>query len=448
MSIMLKSLIASTENVVGEKLDSFNEEDFVLGLETSELLNEYEKIKIEEGEYLKLNDIKEGLEKIVQVTEQKEYNKINNFLLVEQYKSLTSPFDLKEDINLISLEENGESDAEDETGTKDAIKDKAKNVLTKIKNIKDSVQEKISNWISKVFNQTAKLKEKGNALKQKLSSLPDTPKKNTISFNFGKIVRDFKEIKDIDIVIKNLLLEMDSFVVKKGTLVSVNEMVSTLSSIDVDKDGAEKTYETLAKSADKAIKNIVSLIKTDGDNKYGDLDPDVYDIKKSGLLPYNRALYGVYPKGGFKTNIKEGDINEVGSFFKHFFMSGVEMDVNDAIFEREKSKTAEVIVASKNDLETMLNKYLDLLDSIEEYKNNSENAKDLKKKLIDSYNSVQGKLKGKKLDRVESSIVRNLSQIPRTLTKQINEPANDLINLALRTTSTILNFISKMTKAY
>lgn len=424
------------------------------GLDILDSCEDYQEIVVHNESINKLVDITMSLERLTDIVGNKGLSK-NEFLLFNESSNfllkdlgIRNPIcgleNIKDEDNWISIE---------------GLKDIASRIWGAVKKSVDNAKVKITTWFQKVFKTVERLK--GNATKileraEAAKSENKTPKEDTIEFDIGKLVSRGGDLNDLNDNLKNTRSELQSFLVNRKVVSAVDSVLKVYESVFATEgfnSDPEGSIQKMAVGADACIKAINSVSTTKGSGEVPEsMKITGFNVEKHGSLLGNNALYSYYPTAGFSIIKKEeGDISH--GLIAKFNKSGVVLGRNIEAAKGDKKVKIKVglQVPSLDVIIGMIQVDIDLMDAVLEYRKTFEAVNKLKTDISGAVTSVLSKLEPKETKK-EQKVVKGLGNEIISITKRFNElldrPANDLANLAVVKTATVLDLSKRYLAVY
>ncbi len=307
-----------------------------------------------------------------------------------------------------------------------------KGTLTKIweaiKRALSALTEKLKTWYNNIFNVADKLKEKFEAMKKTIEGLNDKSVKGdkTVEFSSGALLSKGQTELNLKTNLANLESEAKSFLKDNTIRSSINEMIDSIEKVDFK---AGKVDDAWTKGVEPFLKKITGISKTKSTTS--DI-PSVMNVEgmtvtKHDELPGNKAIYA------YSSAVGVFDFEKIAKFG---YKIGPFKD-NNSIKDKVKYK-----VMSVGDLKTNVEMGIRLTDIIIDFKKGNDEVNKIKEKI----KKVGDKISDASKDNASSGkkAINALRQTDRFL----NNPANSLTNLIIKTLSSMLNLMNEMIKSY
>lgn len=310
---------------------------------------------------------------------------------------------------------------EEEKGTLTKIWEAIKRALT-------ALTEKLKAWYNNIFNVADKLKDKFDAMKKTVEGLGSktiTGDKD-VEFSSGALLSKGQTELNLKTNLANLESEANSFLKDNTTRSTITEMIDAVEKVDFK---AGKVDDAWSKGFEPFLKKIMQISKTKSSKS--DI-PSVMNaegmvVTKYDELPGNKAIYA------YSTDVGIFDVDKIAKFG---YKIGPFKDDN-AIKDKVKYK-----VLSVGDLKTNVELGIRLVEIIINFKKSNDTVNDIKERI----KKVGDKISDASKDNAASG--KKAINILRQTDRFLNNPANSLTNLIIKTLSSLLNLMNAMIKSY
>ena len=344
------------------------------------------------------------------------------------HKALLEPLGL--DTPILSIESFG-AKGERFSSTRVSIEEE-KGTLTKIweaiKRGLTALGEKLKTWYNNIFKVADKLKEKFDAMKKTVEGLGNKSVKGdkTVEFSSGALLSKGQTELNLKTNVANLESEAKSFLKDNTIRSSINEMIDSIEKVDFK---AGKVDDAWTNSIEPFLKKITGISKTKSSTADipSAMKVEGMTVTKHDELPGNKAIY-VYSSA-----VGVFDVEKISKFG---YKIGPFKDDNTI---KDKVKYN---VMSVGDLKTNVEMGIRLTDIIIEFKKGNDEVNKIKERI----KKVGDKISDASKDNASSGkkAINALRQTDRFL----NNPANSLTNLMIKTLSSMLNLTNEMIKSY
>ena len=428
MSI-LRELLAETEKntVVGEgyAFEAINCES-----ELFEVQEQYNEIVSDQEAITRLEEIHEGLESLLEVTEgsieEGGLTPVTAQVLRISTEALVAPLGLTSPV--LSQESFG-AEGERLTSTRVSIEEEKgtiKKIWEAIQRAFETVRAKIVSWYNKIFDTAGKLNTKNQALKDAIIDLSGKKsEKETLDLSLSSLLSRGQSSSDISKNVNNLISEVSIFLSVNGGYKTADTILEVVSEVNTRHNDDFSTAVESYPKIKSAVTDMMKLSKTSGSGSVPkSMEAEGVQVTKHGLLPGNMALY----------SYMASDISKCG------WKLGV-ADSDGAMKEKVKVK-----VLNQSELNAMASENGKLISAVADWKSGQDKVKDLKNKISAKGKEVSASVKDE--NTKAKTMAKNCFNYLKAAESFLNSPANQLTTLAVKTVSAQMSLMSTVIKAY